>query len=117
MLLRGRARSILAGLGGLCRRGTPHCSVEAAAAAQCSSSDRHCAWPPALHVRGLAEPALAEEDDDVAERRALRQPLPPISLEPRAMLPTTKCALMWPLSTPLRLPCLQLCRCVALNLF
>lgn len=92
MLLRGRARSILAGLGSLCRRGTPQSSVEATAATQCSSSDRHHAWPPALHVRGLAEPALAEEYDDVAERRTLRQPLPPISLEPRAMLPTTKCA-------------------------
>ena len=90
MLLRGRARSILASLGSLCSKGTAQTLSEAPAAAQCSSSGRRHAWPPALHVRGLAEPALAEEYD-VPERRVLRQPLPPISLEPRAMLPSTKC--------------------------
>jgi hypothetical protein len=78
-MLRRRALSALSSLASLYRQAAPQPLEHLPAA--CS---RAAAWPPAQHARGVAQPALAEEPP-------ASQHFPGITLEPRTMLPSTKC--------------------------
>lgn len=78
----------LSSLSSLCHRALVQPLVEAPA--ECSSRytaeySGRSAWPSALHVRGFVQPALVEECAEPRERHL------PIVLEPRPMLPSTKC--------------------------
>jgi len=80
-MLRRRALSALSSLASLYRQAAPQPLEHLPAA--CSRAA--AAWPPALHARGVAQPALAEE-------LPASEHFPGIALEPRTMLPSTKCA-------------------------